>query len=76
MSLIAPQFAVVGHPIAHSLSPAIQRAFAAQFGLAIDYTSIDASAAALANVVTTFFAQHGAGLNITVPHKRAVMQLA
>ena len=31
------RLAVVGDPIAHSRSPEIHHAFAAQFGLAIDY---------------------------------------
>ena len=34
------RLAVVGDPIAHSRSPEIHHAFAAQFGLAIDYQKI------------------------------------
>lgn len=71
-----PRYAAVGHPIAHSLSPRIQRAFGAQFGLSIDYGTLDIAPADFHNAVTAFFAAGGSGLNITVPHKRAALVLA
>jgi len=38
---MSKQFAVLGHPIAHSLSPAIHTAFATQFDLPIAYDKMD-----------------------------------
>jgi len=37
------RYAVFGHPIAHSLSPAIHRLFGEQCGVALDYVAIDAA---------------------------------
>ncbi|HET8899131.1 MAG TPA: shikimate dehydrogenase, partial [Rhodanobacteraceae bacterium] len=71
-----PRYAVFGHPVAHSRSPAIQRAFAAQFGATIDYTTIDTTAAAFSTAIHDFFEHGGAGANVTVPHKHAAGALA
>ncbi len=67
---------VVGHPIAHSLSPEIHAAFAAQFGRALTYERIDLAPEGLAEGVRAFFAEGGTGLNITLPHKQAAARLA
>ena len=72
----SPRFAVFGHPVAHSLSPAIQRAFAAQFDSDIHYTTIDATPQDFAPRVLEFFGNGGKGANVTVPHKRAAAELA
>jgi shikimate dehydrogenase len=70
------QFAVFGHPIGHSLSPQIHRAFAQQFGIALDYRAIDATVADFAATVQAFFAAGGIGANVTLPHKAAAYALA
>lgn len=75
MSQIA-RCGVVGHPIAHSLSPEIHRAFAAQFGEQIDYQRIDLTPERLAEGVQAFFDAGGTGLNITLPHKQSAARLA
>ncbi|GAB2804439.1 shikimate dehydrogenase [Dyella kyungheensis] len=72
----AGQFAVFGHPISHSLSPRIHQAFARQFGLELSYQTIDAAPAAFASAVREFFAQGGAGANVTLPHKTAAFEMA
>jgi len=69
----AAQFAVIGHPIAHSRSPQIHAAFAAQFGIVLEYRRIDVPAERLAAEVRAFFAAGGRGLNVTLPHKSAVL---
>ena len=60
---------VVGHPVKHSLSPKIHRAFAIQAGLEIIYEKYDIEDAELGLFIEEFFANGGKGLNITVPHK-------
>ena len=64
-------FQVIGDPIAHSRSPQIHRAFAAQFGHEIDYQKARVSGAQLAEHLDAFRGRGGAGLNVTVPHKEA-----
>ncbi|MEO9215805.1 MAG: shikimate dehydrogenase [Rhodanobacter sp.] len=70
------QFAVFGHPIGHSLSPQIHRAFAQQFGIELDYRTIDAAPADFVVAVQRFFAEGGRGANVTLPHKAAAFALA
>jgi len=72
----AGQFAVFGHPISHSLSPQIHQAFARQFGLALEYRTIDAAPEAFEAAVREFFANGGRGANVTLPHKNAAFALA
>ena len=72
----AAQFAVFGHPIAHSLSPQIHQAFGRQFGIALEYRTIDAAPAEFAASVRRFFAEGGRGANVTLPHKAAAFELA
>ncbi|WP_201313239.1 shikimate dehydrogenase [Dyella sp. EPa41] len=72
----AGQFAVFGHPISHSLSPQIHQAFARQFGLELEYRTIDAAPADFASAVRQFFAAGGRGANVTLPHKAAAFALA
>jgi len=71
------QFAVFGHPIAHSVSPQIHQAFARQFGISLDYRAIDAAPEAFAEAIRHFFhEQHGRGANVTMPHKATAFALA
>lgn len=72
----AQQFAVFGHPIRHSLSPRIHQAFAAQFGIELEYRTIDAAPTAFPDAVRRFFADGGRGANVTLPHKAAAFALA
>ena len=63
--MTASRFALLGHPVSHSLSPRIHAAFARQTGIDMLYEAIDAEDfdAALA-------AFDGAGANVTLPHKQ------
>lgn len=63
------RYAVFGHPIAHSLSPRIHRAFAAQFGGEIDYAPIDAPPEDFTAQLAAFRARGGVGGNVTLPLK-------
>ena len=62
------RYAVIGHPVQHSLSPRIHAAFARDTEIVMDYRAIDAPDfdAALA----TFTAAGGDGANVTLPHKQ------
>lgn len=69
-------FAVVGNPIAHSLSPAIHAAFGRQLGIELDYRILLSPLDSFPATVTEFFAQGGSGLNVTVPFKETAYALA
>jgi shikimate dehydrogenase len=70
------QLAVLGDPIAHSLSPQIHTQFAAQAGISAQYAKRHVLAKDFDQVVKDFFAQGGKGLNVTVPHKQRAFALA
>lgn len=72
----ARRFAVFGHPISHTLSPQIHRAFARQAGIDLDYVAMDADSEAFEAAVRDFFDAGGAGANVTLPHKAAAFALA
>lgn len=63
------RYAVVGNPVAHSLSPRIHRLFAEATGQALRYETLLAPLDGFAVTVNEFFAAGGAGLNVTVPFK-------
>lgn len=69
-------YAVMGHPVAHSLSPMIHGVFAESCGIDLDYRAIDVPPDGLREAVASFAAAGGLGLNITLPHKQAALQLA
>jgi len=64
------QFAVFGHPIAHSLSPRIHALFGRQLGIPVHYVAIDAPAQTFATQLGQFAAAGGRGANITLPLKQ------
>lgn len=66
--------AVLGHPIAHSLSPVLHRAAYAELGLAWTYDAVDVSEAGLADYVATR-GPEWVGLSLTMPLKYAVLPL-
>lgn len=77
MSLRNPtaRFAVIGQPIDHSLSPFIHRLFAKQWSVDLDYQAIAVAPEDLPAKLDGFAANGGLGLNVTLPHKQAVMPL-
>ena len=69
------RYAVLGQPIAHSLSPRIHPLFAAQSGARIHYEKIEVSADDLDEHLCGLYAQGYAGLNLTLPHKTSAVAL-
>jgi shikimate dehydrogenase len=63
------RYAVLGHPVAHSRSPAIHAAFAAASGQALAYGRMDCPPDGFASAVQAFAASGAAGCNVTVPFK-------
>ena len=70
------QFAVIGQPVAHSLSPVIHQAFAEQFHIQLNYEKIEAEMVTFEQQVNDFFKAGGKGLNITLPFKQMAFMLA
>lgn len=72
------RLAVLGHPVAHSRSPAMQNAALEDLGLGGDwsYEAIDVGPESLGEFVSGMEAKGFLGANVTVPHKRAALALA
>ena len=69
-------YAVIGQPVAHSLSPYIHEQFAMQLGVSLSYGLLEPGVAGFAATVRDFFASGGKGVNVTVPFKFEAVQLA
>ena len=72
------RLAVLGHPVEHSLSPPMHNAALAELGLAGEwsYEAIDVSPSDFEPVVRALPESGFAGVNVTIPHKRAALALA
>ncbi len=76
MSGTVDQYGVVGHPVAHSLSPFIHAMFARQTGQTMAYRLFDFAPEEVDERIAAFFAQGGRGLNVTLPYKLAAVARA
>ncbi len=65
--------ALLGHPVAHSLSPRMQNAAFAARALDWAYVALDVAPDALGDAVRGLAAAGFAGANVTTPHKVAVL---
>jgi shikimate dehydrogenase len=72
------KLAVLGHPVAHSRSPAMQSAALAELGLGEEwsYEAIDVAPDEFERFVHGMAEQGFAGANVTVPHKGAALAVA
>jgi shikimate dehydrogenase len=65
---VTKHFALLGHPVSHSLSPRIHQAFGRQAGIALAYAAIDSD-----DFESTLQAFDGNGANITLPYKQRAL---
>jgi shikimate dehydrogenase len=69
------RLALLGHPVGHSISPAIHNAAAGHLGLEVRYEAIDVPGDALADAVRELRSGAFLGANVTIPHKEAILPL-
>lgn len=70
------EYGVVGHPVAHSLSPVIHACFGVTCDRALRYRQHDARPEDFPDLVHELAAAGVRGLNVTLPHKPAALMLA
>ena len=64
-----------GHPVAHSLSPAMHNAAFRSLGLPHRYSALDVDPERLVNVVSGLRHGEALGANVTIPHKEAAVRM-
>jgi shikimate dehydrogenase len=69
------KFAVLGHPILHSLSPKIHQYFASQFDIDLDYQRIDVESTNFKKTLIDLKQEGYEGLNITLPLKNLAYEI-
>ena len=73
-----PRLAVIGYPVGHSRSPAMQNAALAELGLRgeWEYDAVEVAPEDFEGRVRELAGEGYAGANVTVPHKHAALALA
>jgi shikimate dehydrogenase len=66
---------LIGHPVAHSFSPALHNHLYGQLGLDMAYLAFDVQPEYVSSAVDGLSALGFIGFNITIPHKEAVYRL-
>ena len=69
------KFAVLGHPISHSLSPKIHSLFAKEFSIDLEYQKFDINQDNFVDSIKRLQGEGYAGLNITLPLKNNAFQI-
>jgi shikimate dehydrogenase len=67
------RYAVIGDPVAHSLSPILQRAAFQGAGIEAQYDAVAVAAASLPSLVRRFRLDGVQGFNVTMPHKQTII---
>lgn len=71
-----PLAGVIGHPIAHSRSPALHNYWLRRYGLQGHYVPIDIAPVDLPDMVRILPRLGFVGLNVTIPNKEAILGIA
>lgn len=71
-----PLAGVIGSPVAHSRSPRVHRHWLTSYGIPGHYVPLDVAPSDLEEVVRTLPKMGFVGVNITIPHKEAIMAIA
>jgi shikimate dehydrogenase len=66
---------ILGHPLSHTLSPLLHGELLRQAGLNGEYRPYDIAPEKLVETLRHFAENGGCGLNVTIPHKMAVIPL-
>ncbi len=66
---------LMGHPVAHSLSPALHNRLYSSLGIDMVYHAFDVNPTQVEEAVKGFSALGFKGFNVTVPHKEAVFEI-
>lgn len=69
------KYAILGHPISHSLSPCLQQAAFDEMKLNCSYQAVDTSPQLLPELLTQMRQGQWSGFNVTLPLKRQVLPL-
>lgn len=73
---VIPLAGVIGHPVAHSRSPALHRYWLNRYRLPGHYIPMDIAPVDLAEMVRILPRLGFVGLNVTIPHKEAILGIA
>ena len=71
-----PLAGVIGHPIAHSRSPLLHDHWLSRYGIKGHYIPMDVAPADLGAALHMLPKLGFVGVNVTIPHKEAVLKLA
>src|SRR4051812_26049449 len=69
------RLAVIGDPVAHSLSPQMQNAALGASGIEMQYVRVQLGETELNDALKLFVQNDFVGLNVTLPHKERVLSL-
>ena len=65
--------ALIGHPVEHTMSPLLHNTLAEHTGVNMVYTAFDVGEKKLKNAISGAAALGVKGINVTVPHKNAII---
>lgn len=71
-----PRAGVIGNPISHSLSPKLHGHWLRRYGINGSYDALQVTEDGLERTLRSLPAQGYVGVNVTLPHKVAVLQIA